>query len=65
MKHNPALAPQLKATEALIAHSTAAFHQRLGRAMPPRTTSAAQRRAEHAALTRLLAATMADHPAEQ
>jgi hypothetical protein len=31
----PTLAPQLKATEALIAHSTAAFHQRLGRAMPP------------------------------
>ena len=59
--HNPALARQLRETEELIARSTAAFQQRHGRPMPEDNVWLAQRRAEHAALTRLLA-TMADHP---
>jgi hypothetical protein len=41
-------------------HTTVAFHQRHGRTMPEDNVWFAQRRAEHAALTRLLA-TMADH----
>lgn len=59
--HDTALARQLKETEELIARSTAAFQQRHGRPMPEDNVWLAQRRAEHAALTGLLA-TMADHP---
>lgn len=59
--HDTALARQLKETEELIARSTAAFHQRHGRPMPEDNVWLAQRRAEQAALTRLLA-TMAEHP---
>lgn len=53
--HNPALAQQLKQTGELIAHTTAAFQQRHGRPMPEDNVWLAQRRAEHAALIRLLA----------
>lgn len=59
--HQPTLARQLKDTEDLIARSTTAFQQRHGRPMPADNVWLAQRRAEHAALTRLLAA-MADNP---
>ena len=59
--HNPALARQLRETEELIARTTAAFQQRHGRQMPEDNVWLAQRRAEHAALARLLA-TMSDHP---
>ena len=59
--HDHALARQLRDTEELIARSTAAFQQRHGRAMPEDNVWLVQRRAEHAALTRLLA-TMADRP---
>ena len=59
--HHPALARQLRETEELIARTTAAFQQRHGRPMPEDNVWLAQRRAEHAALTRLMA-TMADHP---
>ena len=59
--HEAALSRQLKETEELIARSLAAFHQKHGHAMPEDNVWLAQRRAEHAALTRLLA-TMADHP---
>ena len=59
--HNPALARQLKETEELIARTTAAFQQRHDRAMPEDNVWLAQRRAEHAALTRLLT-TMTEHP---
>ncbi|MGH7750093.1 MAG: tyrosine-type recombinase/integrase, partial [Candidatus Dormibacteria bacterium] len=50
-------------TEDLIARSTTAFAQRHGRPMPEDTVWLAQRRAEHAALTRLLTAT-AEHPGQ-
>ena len=59
--HQPALARQLRETKELITRSTAAFQQRHGRPMPEDNVWLAQRRAEHAALTRLMA-TMADHP---
>lgn len=59
--HDPALARQLKETEELITRSLAAFHQQHGHEMPEDNVWLSQRRAEHAALTRLLA-TMADHP---
>jgi hypothetical protein len=59
--HDSVLARQLKDTDELIARTTAAFDQRHGRAMPEDNVWLAQRRAEQAALTRLLA-TMADHP---
>jgi len=59
--HHPALARQLRETEELIARTTAAFQQRHGRPMSEDNVWLAQRRAEHAALTRLMA-TMADHP---
>jgi integrase len=59
--HQPALARQLRETEELIARSTAAFQQRHGRPMPEDNVWLAQRRAEHAALTRLLGA-MQDNP---
>jgi hypothetical protein len=59
--HHPALKRQLTETEELITRSTAAFEQRHGRSMPEDNVWLAQRRAEHAALTRLLAA-MQDNP---
>jgi len=59
--HNPALARQLKETDELINRSTAAFQARHGRPMPEDNVWLAQRRAEHAALTRLME-TMAEHP---
>ena len=59
--HHAALQRQLDETEELIARSTAAFQQRHGRPMPDDNVWLAQRRAEHAALTRLLA-TMGDNP---
>ncbi|MGH3768989.1 MAG: tyrosine-type recombinase/integrase [Pseudonocardiaceae bacterium] len=61
--HHRALAGQLKNTEDLIARSTTAFAQRHGRPMPEDNVWLAQRRAEHAALTRLLTAT-AEHPGQ-
>ncbi len=59
--HQSALQRQLAETEQLIARSTAAFEQRHGRPMPADNVWLAQRRAEHAALTRLLAA-LQDNP---
>lgn len=59
--HDTALARQPKETEELIVRSTTTFQQRHGHPMPEDNVWLAQRRAEHAALTRLLA-TMADHP---
>jgi Phage integrase family len=59
--HHPAIARQLRETEELIDRNTAAFQQRHGRPMPEDNVWLAQRRAEHAALTRLLA-TMSEHP---
>ncbi|MGH3858574.1 tyrosine-type recombinase/integrase [Actinokineospora sp.] len=59
--HHPALQRQLTETEELIARNSAAFEQRHGRSMPEDNVWLAQRRAEHAALTRLLAA-MQDNP---
>jgi len=53
--HHHALERQLAETEALIARATAAFHTRHGRPMPPDNVWLAQRHAEQAALTRLLA----------
>lgn len=52
--HQPALEHQLVETQALIDRATTAFHQRHGRPMPEDNVWLAQRRAEHAALTRLL-----------
>ncbi|MHB1491417.1 MAG: tyrosine-type recombinase/integrase [Cellulomonas sp.] len=54
--HQPSLARQLAETGELIARSTAAFHERHARAMPEDNPWLTQRRAEHAAMTRLLAA---------
>ena len=54
--HQPSLVRQLTETEELIAGSTAAFQERHARLMPEDNPWLAQRRAEHAALTRLLAA---------
>jgi hypothetical protein len=59
--HHPALQRQLVETEELIARTTATFHQRHGHPMPEDNVWLAQRRAEHAALTRLLTA-MRDNP---
>jgi hypothetical protein len=59
--HQSALQRQLHDTDELIARSTAAFQDRHGRPMPTDNVWLAQRRAEHAALTRLLA-TMGDNP---
>jgi integrase len=59
--HQGALQQQLTDTAELIARSTAAFEQRHGRRMPEDNVWLAQRRAEHAALTRLLA-TMSENP---
>jgi hypothetical protein len=61
--HDAVLARQLRETEELIARSTAAFEQRHGRAMPEGNVWLVGRRAEQAALSRLLAA-MADHPGQ-
>lgn len=59
--HHPALQRQLAETEELINRSTIAFEQRHGRPMPSDNVWLAQRRAEQAALTKLLAA-MPDTP---
>ena len=59
--HQPSLERQLAETTALIVRSTAAFEQRHGRPMPAENVWLAQRRAEQAALTGLLA-TMRDTP---
>ena len=61
--HRQALQRQLTETDALIGRTTAAFHQRHGRSMPADNVWLAQRHAEHAALTQLLAA-MADNPGQ-
>ncbi|MEV0901267.1 tyrosine-type recombinase/integrase [Actinoplanes sp. NPDC049802] len=53
--HQSTLQRQLADTEQLIARSTAAFQQRHGRPMPDDNVWLVQRRAEQAALTRLLA----------
>ena len=53
--HHPSLTRQMTETEDLIARSTAAFQQRHGHPMPADNVWLVQRRAEHAALTRLLA----------
>lgn len=52
--HRPALQRQLDETAELIRRSVAAFEQRHGQPMPEDNVWLAQRRAEHAALTRLL-----------
>lgn len=54
--HTAALTRQLDETEALIERTAAAFQDRHGRRMPEDNVWLAQRRAERAALTRLLAA---------
>jgi integrase len=54
--HRPTLQRQLVDTEQLITRTTAAFQQRHGQPMPEDNVWLAQRRAEHAALTQLLAA---------
>jgi hypothetical protein len=54
--HQSTLQRQLADTEQLIARTTTAFQQRHGRPMPDDNVWLAQRRAEHAALTRLLTA---------
>lgn len=61
--HYDTLQRQLDETEALIERSTAAFADRHGQPMPEDNVWLAQRRAEQAALTRLLAAIRArpDH----
>ena len=59
--HKAALAQQLHDTEELINHSTVAFQARHDRPMPEDNVWLTQRRAEHAALTRLMA-TIAEHP---
>ena len=57
--HRQALERQLADTAALIERATADFAQRHGRPMPADNIWLAQRQAEHAALTRLLAAMQA------
>ena len=52
--HQPALERQLAETEGLIDRATTAFQDRHGRPMPEDNVWLLQRRAEHAALTRLL-----------
>ncbi|MCU1686706.1 MAG: integrase family protein [Amycolatopsis sp.] len=59
--HHPALQRQLTETEDLITRSITAFEQRHGQPMPEDNVWLAQRRAEYAALTRLLTA-MQDNP---
>jgi hypothetical protein len=59
--HQPSLLRQLSETQELIARSTTAFQERHARPMPENNPWLAQRRAEHAALT-LLLATMQDKP---
>ena len=59
--HHTALARQLAETDQLIARSTAAFQDRYGRPMPEDNIWLSQRRAEQAALTRLLSL-IGDHP---
>jgi len=57
--HHTALARQLEETGNLITRTTADFQERHGRPMPDDNVWLAQRQAEHAALTRLLAAMQA------
>jgi hypothetical protein len=57
--HQQALKRQLADTAALIERATADFWQRHGNPMPDDNVWLAQRRAEHAALTRVLAAMQA------
>lgn len=52
--HQSALERQLTETESLINRSTTAFQERHGRPMPEDNVWLLQRRAEHAALTKLL-----------
>lgn len=52
--HNTALARQLQDTEELINRATTAFQERRGQPMPEDNVWLRQRRAEHAALTRLM-----------
>ncbi|MEU0836980.1 hypothetical protein [Streptomyces sp. NPDC005969] len=52
--HQPSLERQLVETQALIDRATTAFQERHGRPMPEDNVWLLQRRAEHAALTRLL-----------
>ncbi len=59
--HDPALTRQLHCTQELITTHTTAFQQAHGTPMPEDNIWLTQRRAEQAALTRLLAA-MAEHP---
>lgn len=59
--HRDALARQLADSDELITRSTAAFQQQHGQPMPEDNVWLAQRRAEHAALQRLLAA-IDEHP---
>ncbi|MGW3661193.1 tyrosine-type recombinase/integrase [Streptomyces sp. NPDC005151] len=59
--HQPALARQLTETAALIDRTTTNFQERHGRPMPEDNVWLLQRRAEHAALTKLLA-TIASEP---
>lgn len=59
--HQDTLQRQLAETEQLIARSTADFQQRHGRPMPEDNVWLTQRRAEHDALTQLLA-TMGKNP---
>jgi integrase len=59
--HQSTLESQLADTEQLIARATADFQQRHGQPMPEDNVWLAQRRAEHAALTQLLA-TLATNP---
>jgi hypothetical protein len=54
VSHQTALERQLAETEALINRSTTAFQERHGRPMPEDNVWLLQRRAEHAALTKLL-----------
>lgn len=61
--HQPALERQLAETSALIDRSTTAFQQRHGRPMPADNVWLLQRRAEHAALTKLLN-TIGDKPGQ-
>ena len=59
--HNQALARQLQDTEELINRTNVAFEERHGMPMPADNVWLSQRRAEHEALTRLMA-TIADKP---
>jgi hypothetical protein len=59
--HRAALARQLSETDQLVTRSAAAFQERHGQPMPEDNVWLTQRRAEQAALTRLLSV-IEDHP---